>query len=157
MIRVDPRARVMIAIDPADFRKGIDGIARLCEDSLQANPRSGTVFVFRNRARTALKLLVYETGGFWLCLRRLSAGSFDWWPRSGHMDERQISVAASDLALLIGNGIPRMVPGVEWTRLQRRRKGFGGDMDVDARPKNHDEGVGSRRGNNEQTRPGRAS
>src|SRR4051812_2100935 len=112
MIRVDPRASVMLAIDPADFRLGIDGIARLCEDSLRANPRSGIVFVFRNRARTAMKLLVYDAGGFWLCLRRLSAGTFEWWPRSGRMDERQVAVAASDLALLVGNGVPRETAGI---------------------------------------------
>jgi hypothetical protein len=157
MIRIDPRARVMIAVESADFRQGIDGIARLCEDFLQANPRSGTVFVFRNRARTALKLLVYEAGGFWLCLRRLSAGSFTWWPRSGRLDERQVSVAASDLALLIGNGIPRVVPGVEWTKLPCRAKASRGDRDVDGCPKNHTESVAPRRGNDEQARPGRAS
>lgn len=154
MIRVDPRARVMLAIDAADFRCGIDGIARLCEESLRSNPRSGTVFVFRNRARTAMKLLVYDNGGYWLCLRRLSAGSFEWWPRSGRMDEKQVAVAASDLTLLVGNGVPRETASVEWMRIPRR-SGVS-DMDVDARKEKKRKGAGSRRRDDEQTRPGRA-
>ena len=58
MIRVDPRARVMIAIEPADFRRGIDGLARLCEENLQANPRSGAVFVFRAESADAVEKFV---------------------------------------------------------------------------------------------------
>jgi len=39
---------------------------------------SGTVFVFRNRRRTAIKALVYDGQGFWLCHKRLSSGRFRW-------------------------------------------------------------------------------
>jgi transposase len=45
---------------------------------LQEQPLSGAVFVFRNRAGTALKLLLYDGQGYWLCLKRLSQGRFTW-------------------------------------------------------------------------------
>ena len=49
MIQITPQMRVLVAIEPVDFRKGIDGLARLCRDELESDPYSGTVFVFRSR------------------------------------------------------------------------------------------------------------
>jgi len=76
MIALTPQLRVLVARDPADFRRGIDGLVRLCRDQLQADPFSGALFVFRNRPATAVKLLVYDGQGFWLCHKRLSQGRF---------------------------------------------------------------------------------
>ena len=84
MIRIAPQMRIMAAIEPADFRRGIDGLARLCKDVLRHDPFNGWVFVFRNRSATALKILVYDGRGFWLCHKRLSSGRFRWWP-AGHL------------------------------------------------------------------------
>jgi transposase len=67
MIQITPHMRILVAVEPADFRKGIDGLAQLCKDSLKHDPLGGEVFVFRNRSATALKLLVYDGQGFWLC------------------------------------------------------------------------------------------
>jgi hypothetical protein len=54
MIQITPHMRIMVAVELADFRKGIDGLARLCEDVLKQNPFRGWVFVFRNQRTTAL-------------------------------------------------------------------------------------------------------
>lgn len=80
MIQVTPQMRVLVAVEPVDFRRGIDGLARLCREALQSDPFSGVVFVFRNRAGRALKVLVYDGQGFWLCHKRLSTGRFRFWP-----------------------------------------------------------------------------
>ena len=80
MIQITPQMRIVVAVEAVDFRKGIDGLARLCRDGLAADPMSGWLFVFRNRRATALKVLVYDGQGFWLCQKRLSAGRFRWWP-----------------------------------------------------------------------------
>lgn len=80
MIQITPQMRVLVAVEPADFRRGIDGLARICRESLLAEPMSGTVYVFRNRRRTAIKVLVYDGQGFWLCHKRLSSGKFKNWP-----------------------------------------------------------------------------
>ena len=63
MIQVTPQMRILVAVEPADFRKGIDGLARLCREVLQSDPFSGAVFVFRNRRATSIKLLVYDGQG----------------------------------------------------------------------------------------------
>ena len=58
MIQITPQMRVLVAVEAADFRRGIDGLAQLCRAVLECDPFTGTVFVFRNRRRTAIKLLV---------------------------------------------------------------------------------------------------
>ena len=65
MIQITPQMRVMVAIEPADFRKGIDGLAQVCKDVLRHDPFSGWVFVFRNRPATALKATMIRRSGFW--------------------------------------------------------------------------------------------
>lgn len=82
MIQITPQMRVLVAIEPADFRRGIDGIARVCRDALDSDPFSGTVYVFRNRRCTAIKVLVYDGQGYWLCHKRMSRGRFRCWPKS---------------------------------------------------------------------------
>jgi transposase len=84
MIPITPQMRILVAVEPVDFRRGIDGLARVCAEKLRADAFSGSVFVFRNRRATAIKVLVYDGQGFWLCHKRLSSGRFRWWPtRSG--------------------------------------------------------------------------
>jgi len=59
MIQVTPQMRILVAVEPADFHKGIDGLARLCTEALKRDPFGGGVFVFRNRRATAVKIPVY--------------------------------------------------------------------------------------------------
>lgn len=104
MIQITPQMRVLVAIEPADFRRGIDGLARVCHESLLADPMSGTVYVFRNRRRTAIKLLVYDGQGFWLCHKRLSSGRFRWWPSDS--GSGAMVFLAHELQVLLFGGDP---------------------------------------------------
>ena len=103
MIQITPHMRVLLAVEPTDFRRGIDGLAQQCRAVLGEDPLSGAVFVFRNRASTAVKLLVYDGQGFWLCLKRLSAGRFRHWPTS---TSAQLTLAAHELQVLLFGGDP---------------------------------------------------
>lgn len=103
MIQVTPQMRILVAIEPTDFRKGIDGLARLCAAALGADPFSGALFVFRNRRGTALKLLVYDAQGFWLCQKRLSTGRFRFWPRGAGA---ATGLEAHELQVLLAAGNP---------------------------------------------------
>ena len=110
MIQITPQMRVVVAIEPADFRKGIDGLAQVCKDALKHDPFGGWVFVFRNRPATALKILVYDGQGFWLCHKRLSSGKFRWWPaRRTAADQASPAartLAAHQLQVLLSAGNP---------------------------------------------------
>lgn len=116
MLSITPQMRILVAIEPADFRKGIDGLAGVCRNVLREDPFSGCVFVFRNRRATAIKVLVYDGQGFWLCQKRLSKGRFQWWPArsaahsaAGGPESAAAAVRdldARDLQLVIWNGDP---------------------------------------------------
>lgn len=104
MIQIVPHLKVLVAYEPVDFRKGIDSLAGVCRQQFQVDPFTGTLFVFRNRSGTALKLLVYDGQGFWLCQKRFSKGRLQWWPRSGGGVTE--ALPAEQLAVLIYNGLP---------------------------------------------------
>ena len=113
MIQLTPQMRILVAIEPADFRKGIDGMAKVCRETLGQDPFGGTVFVFRNRRATAVKVLAYDGQGFWLCYKRLSSGRFQWWPR--HDSEASRTLAALQLQVLLSAGDPsRTQAPPEW-------------------------------------------
>jgi hypothetical protein len=86
MIHLTAATPILVATAPADFRRGIDGFVALCEQRLDVQPRNGTLYVFRNRARTMVRILAYETtsrgdgSGYWLLTKRLSRGRFQDWP-----------------------------------------------------------------------------
>jgi transposase len=58
MLQLSPQSRIFVATEPVDFRKGIDGLAAVCRQALGDNPLAGAVYVLRNRAGTAIKLLL---------------------------------------------------------------------------------------------------
>jgi transposase len=107
MIQITPQMRIMVAIEPCDFRKGIDGLARVCKEVLKQDPFNGGVFVFRNRPATALKALIFDGQGFWLCHKRLSSGKFCWWPTAPHIAAK--TLAAHQLHVLFSAGNPEAV------------------------------------------------
>ena len=106
MIQITPQMRILVAVEPQDFRKGIDGLSRVCREVLRDDPFSGRVFVFRNRAATSLKILVYDGQGYWICQKRLSRGRFRWWPQMEENGAVGRSVLAHELQALLWNGDP---------------------------------------------------
>ena len=113
MIQLTPQMRLLVAVVPVDFRRGIDGLARVCREVLSADPFSGTVFAFRNRRGTAIKLLAYDGQGFWLCQKRLSSGKFRYWPESRGAVHREF--LAHELGVLLAGGDPaRMHAAPQW-------------------------------------------
>jgi transposase len=115
MLQLSPQSRIFLATQPIDFRKGIDGLAAVCRQVLGDNPLNGAVYVFRNRSGTAIKLLLYDGQGFWLCTKRLSQGHFHWWPQCQDTSSR---LCARELLVLLWNGYPDQAGMAEdWRRL----------------------------------------
>ena len=105
MIQLTPQMRLLLAVEPVDFRKGIDGLVAVCRQKLATDPIQGALFVFSNRCRRALKILVYDGQGFWLCQKRLSSGRFGWWP--GGQEQPTLTLDVHQLQLLLWNGNPQ--------------------------------------------------
>lgn len=82
MIRLTHESRILLAIAPADFRAGIDGMSARCRQVLEHDPSSGAIVVFINRANTMVRALSYDGTGYWLMTKRLSRGKFQHWPRT---------------------------------------------------------------------------
>ena len=66
MIAVPPGVRILLAAEPVDFRKGMDGLAALVQQALRADPFAGEVFIFRAKRADRVKILVYDGTG--LCI-----------------------------------------------------------------------------------------
>ena len=73
--------------------------------ALASEPMDGALFVFRSRSAKALKILVYDGQGFWLCQKRLSTGRFQWWPQQKGKGVCTLDV--HQLQLLLWNGNPK--------------------------------------------------
>ena len=83
---------------------------------LTADLFSGTVFAFRNRRGTAIKLLAYDGQGLWLCQKRLSQGRFRYWPESRGAAEREL--LAHELGVLLAGGDPERTHAASpWRRV----------------------------------------
>lgn len=106
MLQMTNKHNVFIALEPIDFRKGIDGLRNLCQSVLAQAPYSGHFFVFCNRRRTSIKILAYDGQGFVLYQKRLSMGKFRHWPTSPH---QVASMTPEQLQVLLRNGDPSVV------------------------------------------------
>lgn len=115
MITITPHMHILLATYPVDFRKGIDSLASVCRKVLCSDPFSGYLFVFTNKKKTSIKILVYDGQGFWLCQKRLSKGRFRWWPDLS--DSRANTLEASQLNALIWNGNPTAPTAPLWKKI----------------------------------------
>lgn len=113
MIELTEDMRILVATQPAHFRCGIDGLSGLCRSVLNEEPRSGVVFVFRNRSTAAVKILAYKERGFWLCHYRLSSGKFPRWPSSA-ADTASIQVLAEELRRLLFSRPSKGGASLQW-------------------------------------------
>lgn len=105
MIQITPQMRILLAVQPVDFRKGIDGLVGWCRQVLAADPLNGSLFVFASRSRKSLKILCYDGQGFWQCQKRLSQGRFTWWPSAS--DQPTCRLDVHQIQLLLWNGNPQ--------------------------------------------------
>jgi transposase len=108
MIQVSATMRILVAIEPVDLRKGIDGLAQFCREKLAADPFSGCLFIFRSRRGTTIKALAFDGQGYWLAQKRLSTGRFKWWPESSGPAK---SLAAGDVSRVRAAPMWRRVNG----------------------------------------------
>ncbi|MDN3370312.1 IS66 family insertion sequence element accessory protein TnpB [Ralstonia pseudosolanacearum] len=78
MLRFDEGLKVYLHREAVDFRKSINGLSALVEQSLGLDPFASAVYVFRNRRADRIKILGWDRNGFWLLLKRLEADRFAW-------------------------------------------------------------------------------
>ena len=115
MFGIGPATKIYIALEHVDMRKGFEGLHGLVRDRLNEDPLSGHMFLFANRARTRLKVLVWDGSGLWVCAKRLERGSFHW-PKA-QQGMRSVTMRPEELAMLInGMDLTAAKPRANWYR-----------------------------------------
>jgi transposase len=115
-----PATRIYLAVGATDMRKGFEGLYGLVRDRLRCEPLSGHVFLFCNKQRNRLKLIVFDGSGLWVCAKRLEKGRFRW-PEAGD-PQGKVVLSHEELTLLLG--------GIDLRQVQRRPWYRGGINDV---------------------------
>jgi transposase len=94
--------RIFLCCRATDMRKGFRGLSNEVLQTLGKDPRSGDAFVFIGKNRRMLKVLRWDSGGFWCCARRLSTGKFSF-PVVRNLDGEPaaLSLSAAEWALLL--------------------------------------------------------
>lgn len=100
MLTLPSSVRVYLAIEPTDLRKGFDGLSAATRHVIQENPLSGHLFVFLNRRRNRMKILVWQTSGYLLLYKRLERGTFKL-PDAPGLAAKSLRINAADLALML--------------------------------------------------------
>jgi transposase len=89
MLGISSAQRVFVCTQHVDMRKSFDGLAGCVEHHFNQDPLCGALYVFFNRSRSMVKMLLWDRSGFWVYAKRLEAGRFE---LSGLADSMQIDV-----------------------------------------------------------------
>ena len=111
MLNSAPAGRIWLCIEPTDMRCSFDGLSARVRRHLDEDPTSGHWFVFINRRRTMLKILAFDTGGFWIWSKRLERGQF---ATFGHSREGKRGLNRTDLLALL--------EGIDMQIIRRRKR-----------------------------------
>ena len=111
MFALTPHHRFYFYSETCDMRKGINGLSGLVRNEMDSDPLSGDVYVFINRSRNLMKLLIFEGDGYLLYSKRLSAGRFQN-RRSGQ--NGQLLISYQELQLMIG--------GIDLNSIKKRKR-----------------------------------
>ena len=112
MLSLSPAVKLCYCPDPVDMRLGFDGLENLVRNRLKADPLSGHLFIFRNRAADRVKVLYW--GGHGLCLwcQRLEAGRYHFPDPTA--DSAGIELSAGQLQMILD--------GIDLSRVKRFKR-----------------------------------
>lgn len=97
---------------PTDMRKSFEGLCGIIQTRLGSDPLSGDVYVFLNRRRDRIKLLVWDRSGFWIFYKRLEKGPFQLPVIAA--DQSSVDLPYEELMLIL--------EGIDLTRIRKRRR-----------------------------------
>lgn len=110
MLSLPGSVSIFACTTPVDFRKQHDGLVALVRDQLGTDPFDGSIFVFFNRRRDRIKLLLWDGNGFWLLYKRLESGTYE---RLRASDSKRLALSRAELSMLLD--------GIELGKGKKRR------------------------------------
>jgi transposase len=110
VLNVPSKVRIFLCRSTIDMRKGFDGLHGVVLEVLRQDPLSGDLFVFLNKRRDRVKLLIWDGDGMLIVYKRLERGTF----KPPAMDADSITLSAAQLSLLLG--------GIDLTQTRQRKR-----------------------------------
>jgi len=92
--------KIYLACGPTDLRKNIDALSSLVKESFKLDPYSDTLYVFCNKKRDIIKILEWDGDGFWLHMKKIEKGRFNWPNIDG---DEIMDLTRQELEILIGS------------------------------------------------------
>jgi transposase len=114
MFSLTTATRIFLAPGATDMRKGFDGLHGLARDVIGQDPLSGHLFLFSNRQRTRLKVLLFDGSGLWVCAKRLEKGRFAW--PEATAGQASVAMRPEELILLLNGLDLRRTAPRKWLR-----------------------------------------
>ena len=105
--------QIHLCLQPTDMRKNFDGLVGLVASGLGKDPVRDGAFVFVNKRRDKMKILLWDRHGFWLLYKRLEAGCFQMPPASG-LDPESLRLTYEQLVMII--------EGIDLRSVKRRKR-----------------------------------
>lgn len=101
MLLIPGSVRVFVARDAVDMRKSFEGLANQVQFTLEQDPLSGHVYVFLNRRKTLVKMLVWTRGGFTIVYKRLERGRYAFPEQIASAAEASVQIDMRELSMLL--------------------------------------------------------
>jgi transposase len=98
VLSLSGRQAIYACTTPVDFRKQHDGLVALVRSQLEVDPLDGSVFVFFNKRRDRIKLILWDGNGFWLLYKRLESGTYELLRNS---DSKRLVLSRAELSMLL--------------------------------------------------------
>ena len=98
MLSLTGSQSIFACVSPVDFRKQHDGLVALVREQFEADPFDGSIFVFFNKRRDRIKLLLWDGNGFWLLYKRLETGTYE---RLRASDSKRLALSRAELSMLL--------------------------------------------------------
>ena len=114
VLSVASSGRVYLATEPTDMRKSFDGLCAIVQHRFHRDPFEGDVFVFLNRRRDRIKILVWDRNGFLIAMKRLERGTFEGWHHTAEGSDTHVEIRRAQLSMLLD--------GIEMKRVKFRRQ-----------------------------------
>jgi transposase len=105
MITVVPTDRIYLCCGKTDMRRGINGLSRMVQQSLEQDPHAGAIFCFRGHKGHIIKILSHDDQGFCLFTKRLTNGCFAW---PSAKEQVAVTLTKAELSLLLD--------GIDWRK-----------------------------------------
>lgn len=122
MLTLPASVRIYVAAEAVDLRRGFDGLAATTRSLIREDPLSGHLFVFTNRRRNRVKVLVWDRTGYLLLYKRLERGTFHL-PTQPEVGDRHVELDAGELGLMLeGVDLRGARRRERWRRLPHRAR-----------------------------------